>query len=114
MTSKPSTPPAAPAHLKPETAAWWAQVLEDYDLQSHHIRLLTAAATAWDRADQAREAIEHAGPYPLDRYGNPKAHPALAVERDSRVAFARLLRELNLEDAPGDSRPPRISGRYVS
>jgi phage terminase small subunit len=111
---KPLASPSAPAHLKPETAAWWTLVLEDYDLQPHHIRLLTAAATAWDRADQAREAIELDGPYQRDRYGGFKSHPALAVERDSRLAFARLLRELSLEDSPGDSRPPRISGRYAS
>lgn len=96
-----------PDHLCPETQGWYASVLADYDLEEHHRRLLQLAAEAFDRAQVARQAIEHDGAFIAGRYG-PRAHPAVAVERDSRLAFARLLRELDLDGTVAtDSRLPR-------
>jgi len=70
------------------------------------------AAEAWDRSQEARETAEREGAYYEDRFGQPKAHPAVAVERDSRIAFARLMRELDLDGAPApDPRPPRVAER---
>lgn len=101
--------PEAPSHLQPETQKWFKAVLADFDLEPHHVRLLTLAAEAWDRGEEAREAIATDGAYVKDRFGQLKAHPAVAVERDSRIGFARLLRELALDvSAPGESRPPGI------
>lgn len=98
----------APAHLRPATAAWWRHVIADFTLEEHHERLLTLAAEAFDRSEQAREVIAAEGAYFMDRFEQPKAHPALAVERDSRVAFARLIRELDLDGEPApDPRSPR-------
>jgi hypothetical protein len=71
----------------------------------HHRLLLTKAAEAYDRADEARAAIEKHGTTYLDRFDQPCARPKVAIERDSRLAFARLVRELNLSEAPDD--PPR-------
>lgn len=100
----------APKHLKPATAAWFSQVAADFDLEPHHLRLLTLAAEAWDRATEAREVLAAEGTYFRDRFDQPRAHPAVATERDSRVAFARLLREINLDAAPlpETPRPPRL------
>jgi len=83
-------------------------VAADYALEEHHERLLTLACEAFDRATEAREALERDGAFYIDRFGTPKAHPAVAVERDARLAFARLVRELRLDDEPApDARPPR-------
>ncbi len=101
--------PPAPKHLRPPTRRWWASVLADFRLEPHHVRVLTLAAEAWDRTQEARERLAADGSYPTDRWGQPKAHPALATERDSRLAFARLLRELDL-----DAEPPRSPGRPPS
>lgn len=80
----------------------------DYELESHHLLLLQAACEAWDRMQQARVAIKRDGAYLPDRYGVRKPHPAIGVERDSRVAFARLVRELDLDGEPApDPRVPR-------
>lgn len=83
-------------------------VVTDYDLEPHHERVLTLAAEAWDRASEAREVLAAEGTYVTDRFGQRKAHPAVAVERDSRIGFARLLRELDLDGEPApDPRPTR-------
>jgi P27 family predicted phage terminase small subunit len=109
----PETKPTAPAHLRADTAKWWLEVVREYELEPHHVKLLTLAAEALDRAAQAREAIAKDGAYIPGRYeGTVRAHPAIVVERDSRLAFARLVRELGLDADPKDSRPPRIAGRY--
>lgn len=101
----------APAHLAESTRAWWRDVSAEYQLEAHHERLLTLAAEAWDRAQEAREELSRAGTYFANRFGEPRAHPAVAVERDSRTAFARLIRELDLDGEPlPDPRPPRRRG----
>lgn len=59
--------------------------------------LLQAAAESWDRIQEAREILAREGSIVTDRYGKPKAHPAVGIERDARVVFARLVRELELD-----------------
>lgn len=109
--AEPKVPPKAPAHLSASSRRWYREVAEDYDLQSHHLRLLQAAAEAWDRLQEARAALKRDGTYITDRYGSPKAHPAVAVERDARISFARLVRELDLEgEVAPDPRQPRRRG----
>lgn len=99
----------APAHLAKETRKWWLSVQEEFELGEHHVRLLTLACESWDRAKQAREALNGELTY-TDRYGNPRLRPEVTVERDSRLAFVRIVRELALDvEAPrDDSRPPGI------
>jgi len=96
---------SAPPHLAPATALWWLDVHGQYALEPHHERLLTLAATAWDRAEQARAEIAKHGLTFVDRFDAPHARPEIAIERDSRTGFARLLRELDLDvDPPADTR----------
>lgn len=104
---------SAPRHLRPDTAAWWLSVADGYALEAHHLRILTLAAEAWDRGQEAREAITRHGSVYVDRFDQPRARPEVAIERDSRIAFARLVRELALDLDPPDERgrPPRIGGR---
>lgn len=98
-----------PEHLRPATRRWFSAVLRDFALEDHHIRLLTRAAEAWDRGDEAREAIAAHGLTFNDRFGTPRARPEVAIERDSRTGFARLLRELDLDIAgPETTRPPAL------
>ena len=112
----PSTrPQAAPDHLSPASAAWYRAVISAYELESHHEHLLRLACEALDRCEQARRLLaEHGLTYEDD--GMPKTRPEVAIERDSRLAFARLLRELDLDlEGPvnNELRPPvlRSNGR---
>ena len=100
-----------PKHLRPETREWCSSVDRDYELEPHHRRLLVLAGEAWDRAGEARETIETEGAYYVDRFGSPKPHPALAIERDSRLGFARLVKQLELDAAEPLRRPvPQLGG----
>ena len=74
------------------------------------MRLLMLAAEAWDRCQQAREQIARDGLTTPTRDGGHKLHPAVRVEDAARIAFARLLRELDLDiDGPAESkRPPAV------
>jgi phage terminase small subunit len=93
-------------------------VVAEYLLEQHHLRLLQLAAEAWDSAQQARTAIAEHGMTFIDRFGSPRTRPEVAIERDARLAFARLVRELDLDCEPpasSGSRPPSlISNRRVS
>jgi phage terminase small subunit len=55
---------------------------------------------------EASEALAKHGLTFVDRWGQPHGRPEIAVERDSRISFARLCRELDL-DAEAVAMTPR-------
>ncbi len=89
---------APPVHLSAERAELWQRVVEEFDLEALDFELFRLALEAVDRAEEARQAIESDGAFIPGRYGL-RAHPAVAVERDSRLAAACLLRDLGLAKA---------------
>ena len=96
-------------HLQYKTRKWIYRVMRDYELEERHIRLLVLAGEAWDRGQEAREKIATEGLTIRDRFAQLRPHPAVAIERDSRIAFARLVREVGLDTEDAEpSRPPRI------
>jgi phage terminase small subunit len=99
--------PAAPAFLQPATQDWWTSVVTRWDLEPHHIRLLTLAAIAWDRHEEARALLARDGLVTATKDGGSRCHPAVKIESECRIAFARLIRELDLdlEAPPVASRP---------
>jgi P27 family predicted phage terminase small subunit len=106
--------PRPPAHLRAATRRWFEQVVVEYVLEAHHVRILTLAAESWDRGQQAREILAREGLTFEDRFGAPKPRPEVAIERDSRTAFARLLRELGLDTGSpaAEARGPRLPANY--
>lgn len=99
---------AAPAHLSEEMREWWDDVVREYELDGHHLRLLQHACEAWDIAQAARVVLDEEGCTYLDRFGQPKPRPEAGVWRDGVTLFARLIRELQLDAAADSSRPPRL------
>lgn len=106
--------PKPPKHLRPQTKVWWAAITATYQLESHHERLLTLACEAWDVGQLATDRISADGLWVTDRFGAVKPHPAVAIQRDARLGFARLIRELNLdaEEPAGLPHLTPIKGRY--
>ena len=58
------------------------------------------ACEAWDRCQQAREILDRGGLTTETESGGLEAHLCIGIERDARLAFARLLRELDLDAGP--------------
>jgi len=96
----------APAHLKPETAAWYASVCGTWVLDAHHQRILQLACEAWDQGQAARAEVEHDGLTVATKDGGCKAHPCLTVATAARTQFASLIAQLELDDVgtPGQSK----------
>jgi phage terminase small subunit len=107
----PADLPPSPGHLSETMQAWWTKVVADYDLDAHHLKLLEAAADAWDRMSTARAELLRDGLTVKGRYDRVP-HPAVNIERDSRLSFARLVRELDLDADPplerAEWRPPSL------
>ncbi len=101
-----------PKHLTPASRKWARKILDAWVLEPHQVKLLVQAAEQLDRITEARERIKaDGGPYFKNFRGEPRPHPALRDERDGRVTFARLVRELNLSEEAGDPRPPALRYR---
>ena len=96
-----------PAHLSTESKALWRELHERYGFEEHERKTLRLALEALDRCSQARRALRKHGLTYEDRFGQPHARPEVAIERDGRAAFARLMAQLEL---PGEE-PPHTYGR---
>jgi phage terminase small subunit len=88
--------PQPARHLSPDSRALWRELLKTYELQPEELHTLRLALEALDRANQARRAIRRHGMTYADRFGAPHARPEVAVERDSRLAYLRLMTSLDL------------------
>ena len=88
--------PDPPAPLSKEKKKVWTGVFERKNLQPHEILILAKACEAFDRGEQARQILDKEGFTFEDRFGQPRARPEVAIERDSRAQFAKLLSQIHL------------------
>lgn len=99
-----------PKRLSVEAQEWWRNLLEEYGIEDEAGRLLLQTAMeALDRMRLAQNAVKRSGATYKDRFGQPKPHPLLSVERDARAAMLAALKALNLDLEPlrdGPGRPP--------
>jgi P27 family predicted phage terminase small subunit len=86
-----------PAHLSRQAKRWWRSVLDAYYLEPHRVAILTAAAEAWDRKEQARLIIAEEGIVIRVGRGTPMPHPAVHVEDAAAMRFAKLVHEIGLD-----------------
>jgi P27 family predicted phage terminase small subunit len=101
--------PKPPRHLKSAGKRLWTDIVREYHIRDGAgLALVTTAAEALDRMQEAREAIAEHGAITTDRYGNPRANPACHIERDARAGFLAALKALNLDIEPlrDRGRPP--------
>lgn len=89
-----------PKHLKAGAAEMWKRLRADFVLDdAGALALLQAACEAFQRAQEARAEIDRDGVVLTDRFGQYKAHPAVAIERDARGQMIAALRALRLAPA---------------
>jgi P27 family predicted phage terminase small subunit len=94
-----------PEHLLEQGRGCWEQITLNYSLEDHHLRLLQKACEMLDRGAEAKTTLLKQGTYIVDkRTQNLIPHPAVKVERDSAIAFTRILRELGLDAERGPRR----------
>ena len=97
----------APKHLKAATRAWFDQICREYELESQHLKILQIAAESWGSYEEARDSIAQNGmTFVNKKHGDIKPRPEISIMQNSRIAFLRAMRELNLDVAPPDSPRP--------
>ena len=90
-----------PGHLSKPAKRLWIKILTDYEINdAAGLALLQTACEAFERCDEARRLIKRESTVIMDRFGQPKPHPAVAIERDARGQLIAALRSLKL--TPGD------------
>lgn len=101
---RPAPAKVAPKHLSAPAKSLYAAILARYLFEPHHLAILAKALEAWDRAEAARELVGRDGLVVTTRLGEVKAHPAIAIERDSRTAFLAGIKQLGLDLEPAAAR----------
>ena len=97
-------------NLSQEASDLRAGLLREYDISDEAgLAILNTAMEAFDLMHDSQAVIDAQGLTVTGDRGNIKAHPLLAVVRDSRAQFLMALKHLNLDLEPlrpGPGRPP--------
>ena len=97
-----------PKTLSPEARGWWRRLCREYGIEdAGGCLLLQTALESLDRLREAQKSIAKDGAVTTDRFGQQKAHPLLAAERDARAQMLMALKQLNLDVEPLRDRPGR-------
>ena len=89
-----------PDHLSQDSKTFWTSTVGEYSLESHHLKILQCALEAWDEMVEAKRIVDAEGLIFVDRFGQPRPHPAAGLVLKARESFGRLMRQLDLEGEP--------------
>jgi hypothetical protein len=97
-----SAKPTPPAGLGTPGKHLWKAILADlapgWSLDARELHLLGEAARCADRLGELDAVVERDGLLVTGSTGQPRLHPAVAEARQTRLAQARLIDALELED----------------
>jgi P27 family predicted phage terminase small subunit len=103
--------PHPPRSLSAEARRRWRELVKEYTIaDAAGLQVLATYLEAFDRMRGAQRRVKRDGQTFRDRFGQVKAHPLLAVERDARAACLAALKALNLDLEPLHDRPGRPGG----
>jgi P27 family predicted phage terminase small subunit len=101
-----------PKNLSREAKNLWRKIQDEYQITDEAgLLILATGLEAFDRMRQAQTILEAEGMTTLDRFQQPRPHPAATIERDSRSALLGALKQLNLDLEPLRDGPGRPAGR---
>jgi phage terminase small subunit len=95
-TSEGQAPSNPPRHLSRRMKAFWKLIFATRKLEPHEEVIFLNACLSFDRAEAARKLLQENGLTYTDRFGQPRARPEISIERDNRLLFAKLIKQLNL------------------
>lgn len=98
--TKPKHPPAPP-EMSPEARALWRRIVAEFEFDAGEREVLEALCRAYQRQREAQAILDRDGIVMTTRFGEVRAHPAVAIARDSATLLARLVSQLKLESADG-------------
>lgn len=93
--------PAPPAGLSVGAEKLWNDALRDFHFNTGDFPLLESACHAWQRAEQARTALDADGLFTTSDSAMQHPHPAVRIERDSMREFRLCWSRLGLVDPGG-------------
>lgn len=99
-----------PKDLKTPGRFLWLAVVNDLpaelEFDQRDFSVLTSACALYDRICELERAVSADGVTLLDRFGATRLHPALPEIRQSRVAVARLLDQIEMSSPATGSQMP--------
>jgi phage terminase small subunit len=97
--------------LTNEARALKTAVESEYVLDVGGQAVLRMALESLMRLREAQTILASEGAVVRDRFGQPRAHPAVEVEHKARMQFLACIRQLGLDLEPLNSSPGRPAGR---
>jgi hypothetical protein len=89
-----------PDYIGKSGKKWIKSIQNCLEIKPELEEALFQAAHCLDRIEEARKILASETIMAIDRFGQPKQHPATLVERDNKTMFVRLVKE-----ALGDAAP---------
>jgi phage terminase small subunit len=97
-SSRPLEPIAPPSGLSAEAADRWRTLQVEYGIRdAGGLAILRLHCEAFMTVRACEATLAKAGLTNLDRFGQPRAHPAAAILRDARSQMLSTIRALNLD-----------------
>ena len=101
-----------PSGLSAEHRRLWAELVAEYEIVDRGgLEILRSGLRSLAQAEAAEAIVTRDGSVQVDRFGQAKAHPLLAVARDFRAQWQQALRNMNLDVTPAQPGPGRPVGR---
>jgi len=100
-----------PSDLSADAAQRWSALVEEFGVRdAAGLETLHVGLRSFDVSQTLAAVLERDGPIFLDRFGQPRAHPALPALRDARALYLHAIRWMNFDAVPVHPRtgqPPK-------